>query len=397
MDKINVCNKTHKRTWAEIDIDAIKNNFNLIKTASKNKKVCCVIKADAYGHGAVQLARVYKELGADLFAVSNIEEAIQLRENGIDKDILILGYTPPACAKLLSEYKIHQCVYSYSYGKALHDASIKAKVKIKIHLKIDTGMGRIGFICIDEKSNGLRNAVRVLQMPNFKVEGIFTHLAIADEGENGKEFSLNQYQKFIFAKNYLENKGAKFKYHHCSNSASILDFPEFSDNTVRAGIILYGMDPSSEVINKVPLIPAMTLKTIVSHVKDVTAGQSISYGRTFIAKEKMRVATLAIGYADGFLRGTYIEDRFVLINGHSAKILGRVCMDQVMIDVTGVSCHVGDEVIIFGKEKGFTPNEVAKRIKTIGYELTCNVGYRVPKVYLENGRIVGYKNNLLEI
>ena len=395
MDKINLYNKTYKRTWAEIDLDALRHNFNLIKKASKNKKVCCVIKANAYGHGAVKLASLYAELGADLFAVASIDEAIELRNNKIDKDILILGYTPPECAKLLSEYKICQCVYSYSYGKALHDASIKEKVKIKVHLKIDTGMGRIGFICIDEKNNGLKNAVRVLQMPNFKIEGIFTHLAIADGGENGKEFTLAQYEKFLFAKKYLENNGAKFKYSHCSNSAGILDFSIFADNTVRAGIILYGIDPSNDVINKQPFIPAMTLKTVVSHVKDVAKGQSISYGRTFIAKQKMRVATISIGYADGFLRGSYIEDRYVLVNGQPAKILGRVCMDQVIIDVTGISCHVGNEVVVFGKENGFTPNEVASKLNTIGYELTCMVGHRVPRVYMENGKIVEFKNNLI--
>lgn len=396
MAKNNILEKTFKRTWAEIDLDAVRHNFNLIKKASNNKKICCVIKADAYGHGAVQLAKIYLELGASLFAVADIDEAIELRNNNIDKDILILGYTPPECAKLLSEYKLSQCVYSYSYGKSLHDFAEKEKVKLKIHLKIDTGMGRIGFICLDEKSNGLKNAVRILQMPNFKVEGIFTHMAIADGGENGKEFTTAQYTKFIFAKKHLEGNGAKFKYYHCSNSASILDFSDFADNTVRAGIILYGMEPSFNVVNKLPFIPVMTLKTTVSHVKDVARGQSISYGRTFIAKQKMRVATISIGYADGFLRGSYIENRYVLVNGQPAKILGRVCMDQVMIDVTGISCHVGNEVIVFGKDKGFTPNEVADNLKTIGYELTCSVGYRVPRVYMENGKIVEIKNNLLK-
>lgn len=389
MNNIENFQLTYKRTWAEIDLDAIKSNFKKIKKLSNGKKVCCVIKANAYGHGAVQLAQVYQKLGADLFAVANIEEAVELRNNKIDKDILILGYTPPICAKLLHDYNLSQCVYSFSYGKALHDMAEKTNVKVKIHIKIDTGMGRIGFLCLDEKKHGLKNAIRVCNMKNFNVEGIFTHFALADNGENGKEFTMSQYSKFLFAKKFLIDYGISFKYSHCSNSAGILNFSGLEENTVRAGIVLYGMYPSNNIISQVNFTPAMTLKSIVINVKDIEKGQSVGYGRKFIAGQKTRIATIPIGYADGFFRADYFDNRQVLINGQSAPVVGKVCMDQIMVDVTNISCHVNSEVVIFGKQKGFTPDDIAQNLKTISYEITCAVGLRVPRIYLENGKIVG--------
>ena len=200
---------------------------------------------------------------------------------------------------------------------------------------------------------------------------------------------MSQYSKFLFAKKFLIDYGISFKYSHCSNSAGILNFSGLEENTVRAGIVLYGMYPSNNIISQVNFTPAMTLKSIVINVKDIEKGQSVGYGRKFIAGQKTRIATIPIGYADGFFRADYFDNRQVLINGQAAPVVGKVCMDQIMVDVTNISCHVNSEVVIFGKQKGFTPDDIAQNLKTISYEITCAVGLRVPRIYLENGKIVG--------
>ncbi|MBQ8319657.1 MAG: alanine racemase [Clostridia bacterium] len=386
-----------KRVWAEIDLDAVEWNFNVVKNfAAKNSKICCVVKANGYGHGAVTLAKFYEKLGADCFAVSNIEEALQLREAGIKFPILVLGYTPVECAALLSRYDISQCVYSLAYGELLAQEAKKAGVKIKVHIKIDTGMGRLGFSCRGEQEKELEDAYAVCRFSEFETEGIFTHFAVSDEGEKGKTFTRQQGEDFCRAIQFLKEKGVRFSLVHCANSAAIFDYPELQMDMVRAGIILYGIAPSYEVGIQEMLRPVMTLKAVISSVKTLKKGESVSYGRTFIADKEMRIATIPIGYADGFWRSNSSVGAKVFFRGRLLTILGRICMDQLMIDLQDLQdVQIGEEVVIFGAEKGaMTVEEIAQRNSTISYEILCALGERVPRVYTYQGKIVSILDNI---
>lgn len=383
-----------KRTWANIDLDAAKHNYFVIRERiESNKKLCCVVKANGYGHGAVQLSKLYETLGADYLAVSNIEEAIQLRNADIGLPILILGYTDPRCASQLSEQKITQCVFSYEYGKALSDNSIEQGVEVVIHLKIDSGMGRIGFQCMEED---LVQASKVCSLPGLRVEGIFTHFASADEGECGKEYTLGQYKKFMDSVSYLEGKGITFVIRHCANSAGIFDYPEMHLDMVRAGIVLYGLQPSSGLHNPGELRPILTLKTIIDHIKTVQSGDCISYGREFIAEHEMRVATIPIGYADGLWRSNFHNNMLVEVEGKFAPIIGRVCMDQCMIDVTTIpEAAVNSKVTVYGTEGVTSVDHIAEANSTINYEIICALGERVPRVYKKDGQTVAIVDNIV--
>ena len=390
-----------RRTWAEIDLSAAEENFRLIRGAMRPQTaLCCVIKADAYGHGAVQLAQLYEKLGADWFAVSNIEEAVQLRRSGIGKPVLILGYTPPACAGELAEMNISQCVYSEEYGTALEACAAEENVTVKIHLKMDTGMGRIGFRCRREEasdSDELSEALKLCRMPHLEPEGIFTHFAVADEGEGGEEYTRRQYACFCRAIRTLEEGGIRFRLRHCSNSAAILDYPEFQLDMVRAGVILYGLQPSGALRRPLPLRPVMSVKSVISHLKTLEPGDAVSYGCTFTAKQRLRAATVPIGYADGFWREN-AGKTCICVQGRPVRILGRVCMDQLMVDVTGIEgLSVGDEVTVFGSAPAQTVEQIAANCGTIGYEILCALGARVPRVYLRNGKICYIRDNNLSI
>lgn len=368
-----------KKLYAVVDLNAIEDNFN-----SLPKPICCVVKANAYGHGAIELASFYEKRGASYFAVSNIEEAIQLRNHGITKPILILGYTDPLCAKEIIEYNIDQCVFSLDYAKKLNENAKLNNGKIKVHIKIDTGMGRIGFQYHDNH-NELDDALSACRLDYLIPYGIFMHFAISDEGIN--DFTYKQYDNYTKAVKYLEDNGVKFTIHHVSNSGAILDYPAFRLDMVRAGIILYGYNAS---IYEHKLKPALSLKSVVSHVKVINKGDSVSYGRTYVAKEDTRVATVPIGYADGFYRSN--TGSYVIINGEKCKIIGRVCMDQMM--VLSNTAKVGDEVTIIGE--GITADDIAKYNHTISYEVLCSIGERVPRVYVYNGKIVSIRDNLLK-
>lgn len=385
--------KELKRTWAYIDLDNAEHNFKLIKSMT-DKKVCAVIKANAYGHGAVQLGKLYQDLGADFFAVSNIEEAIQLRKNQIILPILVLGYTPIECAKLLVKYDIHQAVFSFEYAKALLNECNKKRLKVKVHLKFDTGMGRIGF-ATDDKT--LENVVELLSNDSFLVQGAFTHFAVANEGQEGKGYTDSQAQKFDYALKYLENKGVQIPIKHCSNSAGIIDYKPYHFDMVRAGIVLYGLTPSDKVGGDIGLKKVMQLTSVISHIKTINKGQSVSYGRTFTATDTMKVATVPMGYADGFWRTNGNGNYSLKVNGKYATIIGRVCMDQLMIDVTNADCKVGDEVLVFGQDELCSTEQIAKINQTINYEVVCAVGERVPRVYIKEGKVVDYKDNLIDL
>lgn len=381
-----------KRTWAEISLDAIAHNFNEIKNkVNGNSKICCVIKADGYGHGAAELANIYDELGTDFFAVSNIDEGIEIRNSGCKLPIVILGYTPVADAKRLSDYDISQAVFSLEYAKSLSDECVKQNCTCKIHIKVDTGMSRIGFMCqqFPRDDYSIKEILEACNLPNLSLEGLFTHFCVSDEAEEGREFTQKQYQNFIYAKNAIQSNGINIKYVHCSNSGAIEDYPDTYCDMVRAGIILYGLSPSKKLCGKLDLIPAMTLKTTVAYVKNLKKGSDVSYGRTFTAPKDMKIATVPIGYADGYIRSN-AKDGYMLVNGKKAKIVGRICMDQTMLDVTDIDgVKTGDEVIVFGTGKNGEPtaDTIAQNTNTINYEVVCLVGKRVPRIYYKNGVI----------
>ena len=368
-----------RRVIAEINLNALEENFKKIKGP-----VCCVVKADAYGHGAVEVSKFLEKLGASYLAVSNIEEAIEIRNGGVKMPIVILGYTPTDCALELSRYDIDQCVYSLDFAKALNENAKKNNVKIKIHIKIDTGMGRIGFQYHDNH-NELPEALEACHLPNLIPYGIYMHFAKSDEGIN--DYTKKQYKCFTGAISYLEENGIKFNVHHCANSGAILDYQDYHLDMVRAGVILYGVNPS-------PLEHhfkyVLTLKSRISHIKTVFKGDSISYNGLFVAERDTKIATIPVGYADGFCRestGTY-----VLINGKKSTVIGRICMDQMMV-LVGDDAKVGDEVIIYGE--GVTVDYTAKYNKTSPYKVLCDIGRRVPRVYKYNGEIIAIRDDLI--
>ncbi len=388
-----------RRTWAEVDIDAIRHNFNEIrKAADKKAGIICVIKADAYGHGAVFLAKLYEKLGADRFAVSNIEEAMQLRENGIVLPILILGFTPAFMAKTLADNNISQAVFSYDYAKELSDFAVKDNVTVKIHIKLDTGMSRIGFMYqdIQRDKDSLKEIEEVCKMPNLEHEGIFTHFALSDEGDEGREPTLHQFECFSDAVDKLKENGIHFEVVHCSNSGAIIDYKQAHYDCVRAGIILYGLSPSSKLDGKLDLQPAMQIKSVIAQIKTVAPHTPVSYGGTFVTDQPTKIATVPIGYADGYTRS--LSNRaYMTVNGQKACVIGRVCMDQLMIDISGIeNVKVGDEVIVIGdgKNNTFSFDEMAQLTGTINYELVCLVGKRVPRVYLHHGKNVGIMDGI---
>lgn len=383
-----------KRTWANIDLDAAEHNYSIVRKRLTSKtKLCCVVKANGYGHGAVQLSKLYEKLGADYLAVSNIEEAIQLRNAKIKLPILILGYTDPRCASQLAEQTITQCVFSYEYGKALSENAVEQGAEVVIHIKIDSGMGRIGFRCVEED---LEQASEVCSMPGLKVEGIFTHFTSADEGEGGKEYTFGQFNKFMNSIKYLEARGIAFDIRHCANSAGIFDYPEMHLDMVRAGVVLYGLQPSSALHNPGELKPVLTLKTIIDHIKTVYPGDCISYGREFMADHEMKVATIPIGYADGLWRSNFNNHMVVEVENKFAPIVGRVCMDQCMIDVTDIpDAVVNSKVTVYGMDGLTSVDRIAKANGTINYEIVCALGERVPRVYKKDGQTVAIIDSIV--
>ena len=381
-----------KRTWAEISLNAIEHNYNVIRNkVADDTKVCCVIKADGYGHGAVELSQIYEKLGADFFAVSNIDEGIEIRKSGSKLPIVILGYTPVSEAENLSEYDISQAVFSLEYAKELSEKCVKEDCICKMHIKVDSGMSRIGFMCQEfpRDEYSIEEICEACCLPNLEVEGLFTHFCVSDEDAEGREFTNKQYENFIHVRDSLKKRGVDISVVHCSNSGAIEDYPETCCDMVRAGIILYGLAPSSKLADRLDLVPAMTLKTVVAFVKEVQKGATISYGRTFTADRKMKIATVPIGYADGFIRQN-AKDGYMTVNGKKAKIVGRICMDQTMLDVTDIEdVKTGDEVVVFGTGENGEPtaDSLAENTGTINYETVCLVGKRVPRIYIKDGKI----------
>lgn len=390
-----------RRTWAEIDLDAVACNFRTVKSAAHaGTKVCCVIKADAYGHGAVRIAREYEALGADWFAVSNLEEALQLRLSGITRPILVLGFTPAEEARSLAEHNISQCVYSSDYARALSHYATEAGAEVKIHAKIDTGMSRLGFtfqdIARDEEA--IKQVKDACTLPGLYPEGIFTHFAVSDGGKDGDAFTMRQFGCFKEMIEALLREGINFEVRHCANSAAIFDYPLSHLDMVRAGVVIYGLYPSAELRNRPALFPTLSLYSVVSHVKTLKSGATVSYGRDFTATRDMKVATIPIGYADGYPRCLSPGGAQVLIHGKRCPILGRICMDQLMADVSELEdVKIDDLVTLIGKdgEEEITADELAAKEGTINYEVICAISKRVPRVYLKNGKVDSIYNQLI--
>lgn len=382
-----------RRTWAEIDLDRLKHNFISIKNKiDSSVKLCCVVKADAYGHGAKELASFYERLGADFFAVSNLEEAIELRRISITLPILILGYTPASYASLLANNNVTQAIVSLDYAKELSQCAVDQGVCVNVHIKLDTGMSRIGVLCSgDHLDNAVDEAGKILSLNGISVTGAFTHFAVSDEKDEGKEYTLRQlgiFKKMCESIKSLVPNRDNFIC-HCANSAAIMDYPEAHFDMVRAGIILYGLSPSSKLKGELDIQPAMTIKSVVAHIKYIDEGTTVSYGRTFTAKRKTKLATVPIGYADGYIR-VFGGDAYMIVGGKKAKVVGRICMDQCMLDVTDIDdVKVGDTVIVIGSKDGceVSMDDAAKWAGTINYEIACIVGKRVPRVYLQNGEV----------
>ncbi|XEQ91348.1 Alanine racemase 1 [Sporomusa carbonis] len=361
--------------WAEIDLKAIENNVREIKKVLKpGVKFCAVVKADAYGHGAVAVARTALANGADRLAVAILNEAIELRQAGFTVPILILGYTPLYQAEMVAAYGITQTLFTLDAAQALSAAAVRLNTRIKVHIKIDTGMSRIGI----PPAYAGEFAAQVAALPGLELEGVFSHFATADSVD--KTYAYEQLSRFTQALAGIEARGITVPVRHIANSAATLELPEAQFDMVRPGIILYGLWPSDEVAQTVNLKPAMRLQAQVAYVKDITAGTTVSYGQTYRAKDLRRIATLPVGYADGWTR-LLSGKASVSIRGRQAPLVGRICMDQCMADVTDIpGVAAGDVATLFGPG-GMAVDEVAAKLGTINYELVCMIGKRVPRVY----------------
>lgn len=377
-----------KRAWLEINLDAIRENEQRIRAfVSPGAQIMAVIKADAYGHGVEYTAREMSEAGAEWFAVSNLEEAIQVRRAGIDKPMLILGYTPPEYARQLAVNGISQAVFDQSYGRRLAACAQRDGVQVRIHVKVDTGMTRIGFPYRGnvEDAAAVDEIEEICGLPGLYPEGIFTHFSCADERGSAEIYTRLQYDLFLNMVERLRRRGISFELRHCCNSAATLHYPEMHLDLVRPGIILYGMMPAPEMSDPLGLRPAMELKTVISQIKEVPAGVPVSYGRAFVTPRQMRLATVPVGYADGYPRALS-GNAEMLLHGQRVPVVGRVCMDQCMLDVTAVpAAQEGDTVTVFGGE--ITVDELASRAGRINYEIICGISKRVPRVFLRSGKM----------
>ena len=383
-----------KRTWAEVDLDAIAHNIKEIrKITNPNAKIMAVVKADAYGHGFLEVAKTLLENGADRLAVAVLQEGKQLRSRGVTVPILILGASGEEAVEDLINFDITPSVFTYEFSKALsYEAERKEKVT-KIHIKIDTGMSRIGFLAGEDNEEIVDEIIKISKLPYIEIEGIFSHFATSDEYD--KSYTLLQYGRFMDVCNRLEEKGLNIPIKHICNSAGIMMYPEMHLDMVRPGVILYGMYPSDEVDkSRLDLIPAMTLKSTITHIKEVEPGRGVSYGKEYITDKKTKIATVPIGYADGYLRKLAKHGKMI-VDGVKVPIIGRICMDQCMIDVTNVhNIDKGDEVIIFGRE-GVTVDDLAEWLETINYEVSCVIGKRIPRIYTKDGKAVKVLNYLM--
>jgi alanine racemase len=372
--------KSCYRAQADVNLDAIKHNISQVRAMLSNgTKLMVIVKADAYGHGAVPVARALDEQGADAYGVAILEEAIELREAGIEKPILVLGYTSKEQYAMLVTYGVTQTVFCYDMAKALSDEASGLGKKAKVHIKVDTGMSRIGY---PDTQEGINEIKRIAKLPGIEIEGIFSHFAKADECD---QLSIEkQLKRFLSFCEMLKKEGIDIPVKHISNSAGAINDRNADLNMIRCGICTYGIYPSREISREgLDLIPAMEIRSHVIFVKDVEAGTGISYGSTYVTKTRTRVATIPLGYADGYSWNLSNCGK-VIIHGQYAPILGRVCMDQFMVDVTHIKdVKPGDTVTLLGRDQDayISVEELSKWSHSFPYELICTVGKRIPRVY----------------
>ena len=377
--------KLLKRTWADISMDHLSHNYHLLRSAiPADCRFLGVVKADAYGHGAVPVSRGLVDLGADYLAVSNMEEAVQLRRSYIRLPILILGYTPAFYAEDMVDMGIRQEVHSYEYAQQLAEALAGTGKRLKIHIKLDTGMSRLGFFANNEET--LDQIRRIAAMECFVTEGIFTHFPVADSLSDVDEAeTARQYRAFTGAVDALAAAGVHFKLRHCCNSAATLLHPEYALDMVRPGIATYGISPSEDLEGRFDLRPLMSLRTTISQIRPFAAGIGVSYGGSYVTPEPRTIAVLAIGYADGLARSLSNRVSF-LLHGKRVPVVGRICMDMCMVDVTEVpEAKVGDVVTVFGSdgEASIPVDDLARLTGTIPYETLCGINKRTPRFYLD--------------
>ncbi len=379
------------RTWAEIDLDALQHNVEEIrKRIKKSTRVLAVIKADAYGHGAVGIVQELLRCGVADFAVASVNEAVQLRQAGIQGNLLILGYTPDENLFQVVEAGVQQTLYSLSQAKLLQEIAAVQGRTIGIHLKVDTGMHRLGFVDNEESVEEIRV---ISQMPNLAIEGVFSHFAGADQEDlSGAKRQLERFQGFL---DQLEEKGISIPLRHMANSGAIVTMKEAEYDMVRPGLLLFGHFPSDACrLPDLKLRPVMTVKSRIAHLQIVPTGEGVSYGPSYRAESPVRIATVPIGYADGFSRILSNKPLGLMIHGEIAPLVGNICMDYCMVDVSSVAeVAVGDEVIIYGKEHPV--EQFAEAMGTINYEVLCLLHKRIPRVYIKSGEIIEIQDSLL--
>ena len=380
--------KHYMRVCAEINLDAVAYNFKSMReNLAPGTKMIAVVKADGYGHGAVPIARMAEEYG-DIwgFAAATIEEAVLLRREGIQKPILILGFLFPDAYEEAVQYDIRPTVFKLSMARQLSEEAVRQGKTVHMHIKVDTGMSRIGFKDHEESADLIKT---ISGLPGVEIEGLFTHFARADEKD--KTNARGQLSRYLDFYRMLKEREVEVKMCHCSNSAGIFDIRDANLDAVRAGISIYGMYPS-ENVNKfaVPIVPALTLRSHVVYIKDVEPGTAVSYGGTFVAERAMRIATVPVGYGDGYPR-SLSNKGWVLIRGQKAPIVGRICMDQFMVDVSGIlQAREGDMVTLIGSDGGreITMEDMGELSGRFNYELACDFGKRMPRRFWKNGKVV---------
>lgn len=390
-------NTFYRPTRAVISLDALGHNIREFRRAiPASIRIMAVVKANAYGHGAVQTAAHALRCGVDYIGVAFLDEAIELRKAGISGPILVMGYTPPEGIALARQLDITITVYSDDLLESLHAMPYDPThdQRLKVHVKVDSGMGRIG---VPADASGIAFIENVLAIPGVELEGLFTHYACADEED--KAYTKLQYDRFQSVVAHFRDQGIEFPYVHAGNSATAIDMPELTFSMIRLGISMYGLYPSEEVNHsRVSLRPVMSFVTEVVMVKSLPPGSGVSYGVTYRTSSEEEIATLPVGYADGYTR-MLTDKAEVLIHGRRAPLVGRICMDQCMVNVTGIgNVKIGDEVVLFGKQgdEVLHVEELAQALDTINYEIPCMISHRVPRVYTLHDKVLHVDNDLID-
>ena len=375
-----------KRTWAEISLDNLNHNYHALREKLPSEcRFLGVVKADAYGHGAVPVSRHLKELGTEFLAVSNFEEATQLRCNGIRGPILILGYTPVKYAEDLAKMGIRQEVHSLEYARTLNERLKGLHRRLRVHIKLDTGMSRLGFFAYDHEQT-VEELKEVARMDNLLIEGVFTHFPVADSIDGADEnFTRTQFERFTSMLTTLQGVGIKPEIRHCCNSGASILYPEYAMDMIRPGIATYGVLPSGDLRGRIDLKPVMSLRSTIFQIRDFEPNITVSYGRTYTTRDPERIAVVGIGYADGLSR-SFSNNISFLLHGKRVPQVGRICMDMCMIDISRVpEAQVNDVVTVFGEDggDGIEVESLSNRLNTIPYEILCGINKRIPRIYLD--------------